>query len=56
MSDSYPLLGARLVRASEPEEGERQAESLVKALTGGTPIEVRCLQSDFVEAEEEDSA
>ena len=47
--DLVPLIGARLVRASEPEEGERFQEGLIKELTGGEPILVRALHSDFVQ-------
>ncbi|WP_299558694.1 DNA primase family protein [uncultured Sulfitobacter sp.] len=47
--DLIPLVGARLVRASEPEEGERLQEGMIKELTGGEPILVRALHSDFVE-------
>lgn len=47
--DLVPLIAARMVRASEPEEGERFQEGMVKALTGGEPILVRALQSDFIE-------
>lgn len=47
--DLVPLIGARMVRASEPEEGERFQEGLIKELTGGEPILVRALHSDFVE-------
>ena len=47
--DLIPLIGARFVRASEPEQGERLQESLIKELTGGEPIQVRALHSDFVE-------
>lgn len=47
--DLVPLMGARLVRASEPEEGEKLQEGLIKELTGGEPILVRALHSDFVE-------
>ena len=46
--DLVPLMGARFVRASEPEEGERFQEALIKALTGGEEILVRALQADFV--------
>jgi putative DNA primase/helicase len=38
-----------MVRASEPEEGERLMEGVIKELTGGEPILVRQLHSDFVE-------
>jgi putative DNA primase/helicase len=47
--DLVPLMGARLVRASEPDEGERLQEGVIKELTGGEPILVRALHSDFVE-------
>jgi putative DNA primase/helicase len=47
--DLIPLVGARMVRASEPEEGERLKEGMIKELTGGEPILVRQLHSDFVE-------
>lgn len=47
--DLIPLIGARMVRASEPEEGERLQEGKIKELTGGEPILVRALHSDFVE-------
>jgi putative DNA primase/helicase len=47
--DLIPLIGARMVRASEPEEGERLQEGKVKELTGGEPILVRALHEDFVE-------
>lgn len=47
--DLVPLMGARMVRASEPEEGVRFQEGLIKELTGGEPIQVRALHSDFVE-------
>lgn len=42
-----PLVGARMVRASEPEEGERLQEGKVKELTGGEPMMVRALNNDF---------
>ncbi|AVO36607.1 DNA primase family protein [Pukyongiella litopenaei] len=47
--DLIPLMGARMVRAAEPDEGQRLQEGLVKDLTGGEPIMVRALHSDFVE-------
>lgn len=47
--DLVPLMGARMVRASEPDEGERLQEGVIKELTGGEPILVRALHSDFVE-------
>lgn len=47
--DLIPLMGARMVRTSEPDEGQRLQEGLIKELTGGEPIQVRALHSDFVE-------
>ena len=47
--DLIPLMGARFVRASEPEQGEKLKESTIKELTGGEPILVRRLHSDFIE-------
>jgi putative DNA primase/helicase len=47
--DLIPLMGARMVRASEPEEGERLREAEIKAMTSGEPFLVRALHSDFVE-------
>jgi putative DNA primase/helicase len=41
------LKGARLVTASETEEGRAWAESRVKALTGGDPITARFMRQDF---------
>lgn len=46
--DLVPLIGARMVRASEPDEGERLQEALIKELTGGEPILVRALNENFV--------
>lgn len=46
--DLVPLIGARFVRASEPEQGERLKSGLIKELTGGEPIMVRALNKDFV--------
>lgn len=43
-----PLIGARAVRSSEPEQGERFKEGMIKALTAGEPIPVRALHSDFL--------
>lgn len=52
-SDATPdlvrLPGARLVRASEPEQGQRMKEALIKSLTGGEPIMIRRMQQEFVE-------
>lgn len=47
--DLIPLMGARMVRASEPEEGERLREAEIKAMTSGEPFLVRALHSDFIE-------
>lgn len=41
--DLIPLIGARMVRTSEPDEGERLQEALIKALTGGEPMMIRDL-------------
>jgi putative DNA primase/helicase len=41
------LAGARLVLASEIEEGRRLAESLIKELTGGDVITARFLRQEF---------
>lgn len=47
--DLIPLIGARMVRASEPEQGERFKEGFIKAITGGEPILVRANYGEFVE-------
>jgi putative DNA primase/helicase len=49
--DLMPLMGARLVRASEPEEGERLQEGMIKELTGGERFMVRALHTDFIEVD-----
>jgi putative DNA primase/helicase len=41
------LRGARLVTASETEEGRSWAESRIKQITGGDPITARFMQKDF---------
>lgn len=41
------LQGARLVTASETEEGRSWAEAKLKALTGGDPITARFMRRDF---------
>jgi P4 family phage/plasmid primase-like protien len=48
-NDIAALKGARLVAATESEEGARLAESLVKQLTGGEPIQARFLHQEFFE-------
>lgn len=53
-ADAHPtdlamLRGARLVTASETEEGRRWAEARIKALTGGDPIQARFMRQDFFE-------
>ena len=51
-SDKHPtdlamLRGARLVTASETEEGKAWAESRIKQMTGGDPITARFMRQDF---------
>lgn len=51
-ADKHPtelamLKGARLVSASETEEGRAWAESRIKSLTGGDPITARFMRQDF---------
>jgi putative DNA primase/helicase len=41
------LRGARMVTASETEEGRVWAESRIKQITGGDPITARFMQKDF---------
>lgn len=52
-SDATPdlvrLPGARMVRSSEPESGQKFKEALIKALTGGEPIPIRRMHQEFFE-------
>ena len=49
--DLVRVPGARMVRASEPEEGLRFKEAMVKLLTGGEPIMIRKMREEFIEVE-----
>lgn len=40
-ADLVKLVGARLVRTSEPEKGSKLAEALIKLITGSEPVPVR---------------
>ncbi|MFT3973308.1 MAG: phage/plasmid primase, P4 family [Amaricoccus sp.] len=52
-SDATPdlvrVIGARMVRASEPEEGIRFKEATVKSFTGSEPLLIRKMREEFVE-------
>lgn len=48
-TDLAGLRGARLVTATETEEGRRCAESKIKALTGGDTIAARFMRQDYFE-------
>lgn len=48
-TDLAMLRGARLVTATETEEGRRWAEAKIKQLTGGDPILARFMRQDFFE-------
>ncbi len=48
-TDLAMLRGARLVTATETEEGRRWAESRIKTLTGGDPVSARFMRQDFFE-------
>jgi len=47
--DLIPLIGARFVRSSEPEEGERLREAEIKKMTGGEPMQMRANYGDTIE-------
>lgn len=46
-NDVAALRGARLVTASEPEQGEQLDESLIKEMTGDAAITARFMRSEF---------
>lgn len=46
-ADLARLRGARLVSATETEEGRRWAESKIKAITGGDPITAQFMRQDY---------
>ena len=48
-TDLAGLRGARLVTATETEEGRRWAEAKIKQLTGGDTISARFMRQDFFE-------
>lgn len=48
-TDLAMLRGARIVIAQETEDGQRWAESRIKALTGGDVISARFMRQDFFE-------
>jgi putative DNA primase/helicase len=48
-TDLAGLRGARLVTATETEEGRRWAESRIKQLTGGDTVAARFMRQDFFE-------
>jgi putative DNA primase/helicase len=48
-TDVAGLRGARLVSASETEQGRRWAESRIKQLTGGDVVSARLMRQDFFE-------
>jgi len=48
-TEKADLAGARMIATIEGEQGQRMAESLVKALTGGDRIKARFMREDFFE-------
>jgi len=53
-NDAHPtdralLQGARLITATEVDDGRRWAESKIKQLTGGDPVNARFMRQDFFE-------
>ncbi len=48
-TDLADLKGARLVTVQETNDGQRWAESKIKAMTGGDPIKARYMRQDFFE-------
>jgi putative DNA primase/helicase len=48
-TDLAGLRGARLVTATETEEGRRWAESKIKTLTGGDKVSARFMRQDYFE-------
>jgi putative DNA primase/helicase len=48
-TDLASLAGARMVTASETEEGRAWAESRIKQITGGDPVKARFMRRDFFE-------
>jgi len=49
--DLMPLVSARLVRISEPDESQRLQEGWIKELTSGDPVEVHPIAKSFVEVD-----
>ena len=48
-TDLASLAGARMVTASETEEGRAWAESRIKQISGGDPVKARFMRRDFFE-------
>jgi putative DNA primase/helicase len=48
-ADLAALRGARIVTANETEDGQHWAESRIKQLTGGDPVNARFMRQDFFE-------